>query len=103
VEEVGREGGRERRAGRWRTKKVALVQERRPVKTAVRVVECMVVVLVLVVVVEWYFESSLPGCFIYLPSSPVYGPVAAVSNLTLWVAPTAGCSSKVFFSMADKQ
>jgi hypothetical protein len=43
--------GRKRRAGRGRTKKVALVQERRPVKTAMRVVECMVVVVVVLVVV----------------------------------------------------
>lgn len=51
-------------------------------KTALRVVECMVV-LVLVVANEWHFEPSLSGYFIYLPSRPVYGQVTAVSNLTL--------------------
>lgn len=55
-----------------RTKKLALVQESRPVKTAMRVVECIVVVVVvvvvvvLVVVVKYHFKTRLSGCLIYL-------------------------------------
>jgi hypothetical protein len=81
-----------RRAGRGRTKKVALVQERRPAKTAMRVLECMVVVVVvLAVVVEWHFKPSLSGYLIYLRYRDVSLPAAAVLNLTLWVSPTARC------------
>ena len=63
----GKDRGREIWAGRGRTKKVALVLERRPVKTAMRVVECMVVAIVLVIVIERHFEPSLSGHLIYLP------------------------------------